>query len=276
MKLKKSEIVFAIGVIVLIVICIIVLALPKSNEPVDDEPEESAAIDEDYDYEEPEESEPSISGVPEGQVDADKDRLLKGDNVLKAAFKNTSEGTFLRREIEHDYDEYAHIDNATIHYYFDTWLGVVDMAKPCAYQYSRDSDIWSLLSCEDSEVADVEYNANAIAVFDGGVLDVEKYTGSYIGETTFYRKALTIESIDTSSYPLKVTVSYSFDTFDSDIGYLSDNTTMYMKAGGIFLDEWWFYGEHDIENSTYSSLGITLRLLHSEEGYFYDARLNVK
>ena len=121
MKLKKSEIVLAIGVIVLIVICIIVLALPKSNEPVDDEPEESAAIDEDYDYEEPEESEPSISGVPEGQVDADKDRLLKGDNVLKAAFKNTSEGTFLRREIEHDYDEYAHIDNATIHYYFDTW-----------------------------------------------------------------------------------------------------------------------------------------------------------
>lgn len=221
-------------------------------------------------------TEAPVFGVPEGQVDADKDKLLKGDNILKSAFKNTSAGTFIRREIEHNYDEYAHIDNAIIHYYFDTWLGVVDMAKACAYQYSRDSDIWSLLSCEDSEIVDVEYNTEAIAAFDGAVLNVEKYTGYYFGGTTYYNNALTIESIDTSSYPLKVTVSYSFDTFDSDIGYLSDNSTMYMKAGGIFLDEWWFYGEHDIENSTYSSLGITLRLLHSEEGYFYDARLNVK
>lgn len=272
MKLKKREMCLIIGVIALIVICIIVLASPKSNDPVDDEQEESAAVDEDYNNEEPEESESSILGVPEGQVDADKDKLFKGDRRLTNVFKETSEGTFLRREIEHDYDEYAHIDNAIIHYYFDTWLGVVDMAKACAYQYSRDSDIWSLLSCEDSEIVDVEYNTEAIAAFDGAVLNVEKYTGYYFGGTTYYNNALTIESIDTSSYPLKVTVSYSFDTFDSAIGYLSDNTTMYMKVGST----WQIYGEHDIENSTYSSLEMRLRLLHSEEGYYYEAKLSVQ
>lgn len=221
---------------------------------------------------ETEPTEAPMFGVPEGQVDADKDKLFKGDSRLTNVFKETSEGTFLRREIEHDYDEYAHIDNAIIHYYFDTWLGVVDMAKACAYQYSRDSDIWSLLSCEDSEIVDVEYNTEAIAAFDGAVLNVEKYTGYYFGGTTYYNNALTIESIDTSSYPLKVTVSYSFDTFDSAIGYLSDNTTMYMKVGST----WQIYGEHDIENSTYSSLEMRLRLLHSEEGYYYEAELSVQ
>lgn len=221
---------------------------------------------------ETEPTEAPVFGVPEGQVDADKDKLFKGDRRLTNVFKETSEGTFLRREIEHDYDEYAHIDNAIIHYYFDTWLGVVDMAKACAYQYSRDSDIWSLLSCEDSEIVDVEYNTEAIAAFDGAVLNVEKYTGYYFGGTTYYNNALTIESIDTSSYPLKVTVSYSFDTFDSAIGYLSDNTTMYMKVGST----WQIYGEHDIENSTYSSLEMRLRLLHSEEGYYYEAELSVQ
>lgn len=221
---------------------------------------------------ETEPTEAPVFGVPEGQVDAGKDKLFKGDSRLTNVFKETSEGTFLRREIEHDYDEYAHIDNAIIHYYFDTWLGVVDMAKACAYQYSRDSDIWSLLSCEDSEIVDVEYNTEAIAAFDGAVLNVEKYTGYYFGGTTYYNNALTIESIDTSSYPLKVTVSYSFDTFDSAIGYLSDNTTMYMKVGST----WQIYGEHDIENSTYSSLEMRLRLLHSEEGYYYEAELSVQ
>lgn len=270
MKRKNRELICIIVGILLVMALLIFLYRQDSDtgrheDNNESEPTPTVEI-------ETEPTETPVFGVPEGQVDADKDKLFKGDRRLTNVFKETSEGTFLRREIEHNYDEYAHIDNAIIHYYFDTWLGVVDMAKACAYQYSRDSDIWSLLSCEDSEIVDVEYNTEAIAAFDGAVLNVEKYTGYYFGGTTYYNNALTIESIDTSSYPLKVTVSYSFDTFDSAIGYLSDNTTMYMKVGST----WRIYGEHDIENSTYSSLEMRLSLLHSEEGYYYEAELSVQ
>lgn len=166
-------------------------------------------------------------GVPETQVTADVNTLAQNDLEFECALLETG-GTFNKIEIEHNYDKDSHIDNATLHYFYDSWMGEIELVKRCSYQYSRESDIWSLLGSETAEIANVKFNAEALADRLEGTVE----SGCYSHLTA------SIDSVDASSYPLVLDISCIFNYSDN---YIVDSATVETTVSTRIYEDYDYY-----------------------------------
>lgn len=171
-------------------------------------------------------------GVPDGQIDADEDiiagSVTKYKRDLIAGLMKKNSYTLLGREVTHAYDEQSHIDSAVVHYTFDSWLGKVEVIRPCSYQFAKDSDLWELIDLGDAEPISAKLS-NGLKGLEGRSFDAECRGWGVNG--CIHENAVTIESVDTSSYPLTVTVSYDIDTRSDkyNLGHWLGQTTVTLE-----------------------------------------------
>lgn len=194
-------------------------------------------------------------GVPETQVTADVNTLAQNDLELECALVETG-GTFNKIEIEHNYDKDSHIDNATLHYFYDSWMGEIELIKRCSYQYSRESDIWSLLGSDTAEIVNVKFDAEALADRLEGTVKSDYYENL----------AISIDSVNASSYPLVLDISYIYEdstdyiegcaTVEAALSTSTDNEgDYYITRDRNYLDYWYrISGNFIVPHSRYDVL----------------------
>lgn len=211
----------------------------SDNESYDDD--EYYDDGEESEREEAEEREP---GVPEGQVKADLETMSKDDNKLKYAVQY---GEVDSIEIEHSYDEDAHIDTCVAHIYFSCWYGVLEYSKPCTYQYSKDSDLWSLIGSDEGAIGEIEYDIDALKSLEGYVFDVN-YSNLAIPHAIYGEdcaSGVTIEKATVEDGQVKLTLNFDFEAPEG-LGHVSQRVTLpcqnrYALEADYVFDRYGYY-----------------------------------
>lgn len=231
----------------------------------------SASYDEGEDSEsnEVEEREP---GVPEGQIRADLETMAKDDDMLKSAVKD---GEVDSIRIEHSYDEDSHIDTCVANVYFSCWYGILEYSIPCTYQYSKDSDLWSLIGSEDGEVGEIEYDTNALKSCEGSVFNVD-YSNLAVEDTIYSTNCpsgMTVEKVSVVNGEVKMTLNFDFEAPEG-LGHVSHRVTLpcqnrYALMAGQDYSQ--LYGCYLIISSTVTSGGSEYHITVSMHSPTYAA-----
>lgn len=152
----------------------------------------------------------SNSQVPDSQIEADLTTIMSEDGNLSRAYSDCN--GLDHWEASHNVDESAHLDTVTLNLYFDTnsWLGIKEYSMVCVYQYSRDSDLWTLVRRDKAEHLGYSYVDSEFDRIRG-----QSYYGSDDeGKKTWYEWTVTVEEVDTAAET--ITLTYDITHYYND------------------------------------------------------------
>lgn len=112
----------------------------------------------------------------------------------------------------HDVNTDMKLDTVTLDLFFDEWIGTLQFTTTRVYQYSKESDIWTLIDVKNFElVGFTEYNAEKIKSIEGETYSKEKCKSDVVLSEDYYNFWVYIESFDPKSMTAKV--HYNIDQY---------------------------------------------------------------
>lgn len=123
----------------------------------------------------------------------------------------------------HDVNKDMYLDTVTLDLFFDEWLGTLQFTTTRVYQYSKESDIWTLIDVKNFEYIGItEYNTEQIKSIQGKTFS----KGNCIDDDSFYGRyydfSIYIESVDPQNLTANVEyniVKYTSFDFSDELEY---------------------------------------------------------
>lgn len=161
------------------------------------------------------------SQVPDSQLEYDVSNLyheIENDcsyNDVQSFKKSYNRlGSVSGWKATHDVNKDMYLDTVTLDLFFDEWLGTLQFKTTRVYQYSRESDIWSLIDVKNFEYIGItEYNTEQIKSIEGKTFSKENCSDNDSFSGRYYDFSIYIESVDPQN--LTANVEYSIVKYTS-------------------------------------------------------------
>ena len=130
-----------------------------------------------------------------------------GVRIFKTSYKNL--GNVSDWKATHEVNEDMHLDTVTLDLFFDEWIGTLQFKTTRVYQYSQESDIWSLVDVKNFEYIGItEYKADAFKLIEGEHENISCFVSN--GRDYFVLK-LTVNNVNVDA--LTANVTYNIEEY---------------------------------------------------------------